>query len=47
MKKYQVIHSQSKQIMGVYSTLRRAWNKVDKLDNAIGGYRYTVVTVEV
>ncbi len=39
---YQVIDSQTKQVIGTYSTLKRASHKADKLDLAYGSYRYIV-----
>lgn len=46
MKKYQVIDSRTQYIMGTYSTMRRALNKADKLDNIFGGYRYQVIEIK-
>lgn len=43
MKKYQVIDSRTKALMGTYKTLRMALKKSDNLDNAFGGYRYIVI----
>lgn len=37
---YEVIDRHTGYVMGVYSTLKRAIRKVDKLDNEYGGYRY-------
>ncbi len=39
---YRVIDSQTKQVMGTYSTRARASRKADKLDLAYGAYRYSV-----
>ncbi len=46
MFEYQVIESKTGYLIGTYSTLRRAMNKADKLDLAIGGYRYSVKRIE-
>lgn len=40
--KYQVIDIQTKQVIGEYSTRRRASNRADKLDLAYGAIRYIV-----
>ena len=45
--KYQVIDRHTGKVMGVYSTLRRAIRRVDKLDNDYGTYRYMYKKVEV
>lgn len=47
MIKYQVIDKVTKQVIGTYSTRKRASNKVDKLDNAYGCYRYRWIEVTV
>jgi hypothetical protein len=39
---YKVIDRKDGTVMGTYSTLIRAHNKKDKLDNEYGGYRYGV-----
>lgn len=39
---YKVIDRKDGTVMGTYSTLKRALNKKDKLDNEYGGYRYGV-----
>lgn len=39
---YQVIDRHTQIVIGTYKTRSRASNKVDKLDNAYGGYRYSV-----
>lgn len=39
--KWQVIDRHTGKVMGVYATLKRASRRVDALDNAYGGYRYT------
>lgn len=44
--KYQVVDSQTKSIIGIYSTYRRAMNKADKLDLAYGAYRYQVINIK-
>lgn len=38
--KYLVIDRHNQEVIGTYQTLKRASNKVDKLDNEYGGYRY-------
>lgn len=43
---YQVIDTQTKYIMGTYSTKRRATRKADKLDLEYGAIRYTVIAVQ-
>ena len=49
MTVYQVYDGQTNKVVGNYSNKTRARNKVHKLDNEYGGYRYhmRVVTVEV
>lgn len=39
-KVYHIIDRQTKQVVGKASSLKRATTKVNKLDNAYGGYRY-------
>ena len=42
---YQVIDRQTNNLMGTYSTSKRARNRADKLDLAYGSYRYKVICV--
>lgn len=42
---FQVIDTQTKIVVGTYSTLRRATNKADKLDLQYGAIRYRVVSI--
>ena len=44
--KYQVVDSQTKYVIGIYSTLKRAVNKADKLDLIYGAIRYRVEQVK-
>lgn len=44
---FQVIDMHTKSVKGTYSTMKRALNVIDKLDNAYGAYRYTLKKVIV
>lgn len=44
--KFLVIDNQTGMIVGRFSTRKRASNKVDRLDNEYGGYRFHVKEVE-
>ena len=43
---YLIIDRHTKQVVGKASTLIRACRRIDKLDNAYGGYRYGYKRVE-
>jgi hypothetical protein len=38
---YQVFDIRTGQVMGVYSSLKRATRRIDKLDMEYGAYRYS------
>jgi hypothetical protein len=43
--KYQVIDGQTKQVMGTYSSRKRADRRADRLNNEYGAHRYSVKTI--
>ena len=48
MNKYAIIDRKTgKQVGQLHTSKQRARSRVDTLDNAYGGYRYSVRTVEV
>lgn len=43
---YMIIDGKTGDKVGTYSSVKRARNKRDKLDNKYGGYRYHIKEVE-
>jgi hypothetical protein len=46
-QRWEVFDTRTGKVMGSYESAKRAWRKVDKLDNEYGGYRYRVRPVTV
>ena len=48
MRLYYIYNKHTQTIVSKpYKCMKRAWRRVDRLDNEYGGYKYTVKTVEV